>query len=1471
MKKPTPTTQTNSRHGSALRLSPRSRVLAQALVASAFLVSAAQAAEPYSLKKGIGYQAGKGLAYQANVLHLTNVSWYYDWGVPTTRNTLVDPTIEFVPMVWWGNGLPNSVSEAATVAKIAGLNVPGFYPVENLLGFNEPDHTDQANMTVAQVLGAWPALENIALPGGLNIGSAAMTGFHAMQQEFMTTALSTGLKVDFMTFHDYPGWGTSFNGIMNNAQQYYNAYGKDIWITEYNMADWSGTAGYTLAQGYTWIAESLYRLEQSPIITRYAIFPWDTTHAAGYASAVLNPGTTASLTPVGELYGEYRSADIHGPFAQTWYFVHNKSSHQRLAHGPALDTIFQKNDSVNYSLVPAGNGNHYLVNKSTGNRLAYNGTTLSMVAPTVTDSSVQWSVTDSANGWDYLNHVGTGKRLSGNPLSMVAGTTTTDVVKWMFIRPHVPAPVYAPQVLAGGATLNGNFDSPASGSTFASAVNWKQLGTGPTTTTATLPGTNSGQYNGTGFASLGYLPGFRVFGLNTGHAMVAGDRYDLSYYWSDGYLWNDSVDQVRVTLFTTSDNTITGARTNLATSLSGTSKTDNTYEAVKREGVYTATAADAGKTLFVAIDTTIVDEGYAGLDNFELSIPRRTAPTEAPAFTGSAISATAGTVNVAYSGSIAGAASDSDSPVLTYSRATAGPKWLQVAPNGTLSGTPSAADVGVNSIVVHVQDGNGQVGNVDTAVLTITVQPPPNQAPAFLYGSAWSLNFTEDTYANHFNSWRVSDPEGDAMTFAKVSGPSWVSVHPSTAEIRGTPRQADVGTQTLVISVTDGSHAPVQATVTLNIANVNDAPEFTVDPITGAGATGGVAYSGTIANAVDGDGDALTYSKVSGPAWLVVNPNGSLAGTSGAGDVGANSFTVQAADGNGGVDTAVLTIAVANGAPGFTAGSAWSLDFTEDAYGSRSNLSRVSDPEGDALSFTKVSGPSWIAVTATGFEVQGTPVQADVGSQTLVVSVTDGVNSPIQATITVNVASVNDAPAFTQDPINGAGATGGVAYSGSVANATDEEGDTLMYSKVGGPAWLSVAANGALSGTPGAGNVGANTFTVQAADGNGGVDTAVLNIQVANGAPSFLYGNTWTLNFTEDVYTNEYNSWRVSDPEADPLSYTKVSGPSWVSVHPTTAEIRGTPGQADVGSQTLVLSVSDGVNAPVQATVTLNVANVNDVPVFTVDPINGGNATGGVAYTGSIANATDADGDALTYSKVSGPAWLTVNADGSLSGTSGAGNVGANTFTVQVADGNGGVDTAALTISVANGAPRFLYGNTWTLNFTEDTYTNHFNSWRVADPEGDTISYAKVSGPSWITVTTNTLEIRATPRQANVGTYTLVVSAKDALHAPVQATITIVVANVNDAPVFTVDPITGANGTTGVAYAGSIANATDEDGDPRTYSKVSGPAWLTVNANGSLAGTPAAANLGVNTFSVRVSDGKGGTDTAVLRITVVAP
>ena len=54
----------------------------------------------------------------------------------------------------------------------------------------------------------------------------------------------------------------------------------------------------------------------------------------------------------------------------------------------------------------------------------------------------------------------------------------------------------------------------------------------------------------------------------------------------------------------------------------------------------------------------------------------------------------------------------------------------------------------------------------------------------------------------------------------------------------------------------------------------------------------------------------------------------------------------------------------------------------------------------------------------------------------------------------------------------------------------------MTFAKVSGPAWLAVATDGTLSGTPAVADIGANVFTVSLADTNGWASTATMSITV---------------------------------------------------------------------------------------------------------------------------------------------------------------------------------------------------------------------------------------------------------------------------------------------------------------------------------------------------------------------------------------
>jgi len=121
------------------------------------------------------------------------------------------------------------------------------------------------------------------------------------------------------------------------------------------------------------------------------------------------------------------------------------------------------------------------------------------------------------------------------------------------------------------------------------------------------------------------------------------------------------------------------------------------------------------------------------------------------------------------------------------------------------------------------------------------------------------------------------------------------------------------GAASFTFKVNDGTADSAPIVVSITVTPVNDAPVFAANPIIAAGASEGVAYTGqTLAGkATDADaGDTITYSKVSGPAWLALESNGLLSGTPSLGSAGLNSFVVRATDSTSATVDTTLQITV---------------------------------------------------------------------------------------------------------------------------------------------------------------------------------------------------------------------------------------------------------------------------------------------------------------------------------------------------------------------------------------------------------------------------------------------------------------------------------------------------------------------------------------------------------------------------------
>ena len=220
------------------------------------LISSFSFGQAKSYKRGVGYghHSDSDMKAASKV-----ISWWYNWYTdPEYAIVTSYPgyNVDFTPMAWNASGINGVKSFVSTDDK-----------VKYLLGFNEPNFKDQANMTPTQAAAAWPQLQAIADQYNLKLVSPAVNYCGNCVSENGTTynnpfdwlddffTACVGCRVDYIALHWYGG-GNSMMGYINDARK----YGKPIWVTEY--ANWE--AGVTAQGQKNYLAGTTNFLERDP-------------------------------------------------------------------------------------------------------------------------------------------------------------------------------------------------------------------------------------------------------------------------------------------------------------------------------------------------------------------------------------------------------------------------------------------------------------------------------------------------------------------------------------------------------------------------------------------------------------------------------------------------------------------------------------------------------------------------------------------------------------------------------------------------------------------------------------------------------------------------------------------------------------------------------------------------------------------------------------------------------------------------------------------------------------------------------------------------------------------------------------------------------------------------------------------------------------------------------------------------------
>ncbi len=534
-----------------------------------------------------------------------------------------------------------------------------------------------------------------------------------------------------------------------------------------------------------------------------------------------------------------------------------------------------------------------------------------------------------------------------------------------------------------------------------------------------------------------------------------------------------------------------------------------------------------------------------------------------------------------------------------------------------------------------------------------------------------------------------TDAEGDALTLTAASATN------GTAEIQGgqirfTPDANYSGPASVTYTVSDGNGGTDTATVAVTVTPVNDAPVAADDQAT-------VTEDGSVlidvrANDTDAEGDALTLTAASATNGTAEIQGGQIRFTPDPGFSGSATVTYTVSDGNGGADTATVAVTVEPlplSEPAMVAGFTAEYHALDAAVSALGQIDFAAPPTATEIVATidapNGESPFWAGGPSDNFAARytGTLTVGTGGTHTFYLTSDDGSALYIDGQRVINHDGLHGATTRT---VTLALSEGPHAIE---VRYFERDGDQALMLDWAGPD--TGGARIAL-GAP-------EVETTGRSDGNA-APLAVDDTARVDEDGSVLV----------DVLAND------TDPDGDALAIASASA-DLGQVRVEGGQLRYTPTPDYTGPALITYSVTDGAGGLAQATLAITVDPVNDAPVAADDQATTG--AGQAVAIDLLANDTDADGDALALWSLGDPANGQVDVEietGRVIYTPNLGFTGTDSFGYQVSDGNGGVDSARVSVTVEGGivvpppsdGPRtddmrlYIFGNS-TINHATDT------------------------------------------------------------------------------------------------------------------------------------------------------------------------
>ncbi len=553
-------------------------------------------------------------------------------------------------------------------------------------------------------------------------------------------------------------------------------------------------------------------------------------------------------------------------------------------------------------------------------------------------------------------------------------------------------------------------------------------------------------------------------------------------------------------------------------------------------------------------------------------------------------------------------ATDEDIPVqtLTFSLKDA-PVGAEIdATTGVFTWTPTAAQVGDHTFKVCVSDGVAEV----CEEITVTVEesvvvnlPPVAVADAYETNEDVALIIAAPGVLEN-----DSDPNGDAITAILVSEPEHGTL--ALAANGGfvySPNADWNGTDTFTYKASDGTLESEDATVTITVNPVNDAPVAVDDAYTVAEDTLlSIAAPGVLANDYDVDGDVLNATVRTNPSHgtLSFTSDGSFTYMPDPDWHGTDSFTynliTHPAPTSGWTDWATVTITVTpvNDAPVLDP----IADATIPEMVAYTFTATATDVDSTNLTFSLVNAPAGATINASTGVFTWTPTEAQGPNVfTFTVKVCDDATPALcdQQDVTLSVLEVNRAPEI-EDIEDQEVTVGEELTFTAVASDPDLPANTLTFRLEEAPAGAAIdPTTGKFTWTPVESQIGEHEFYVCVTDGQLNTSTLV-KVTVKQGhvnTPPVAVADTYAVD-QDQVLTIAAPGVLANDTDADNDTLTAILV-STTSNGTLTFKADGsfvyTPNAGFEGLDTFTYKANDGKADSNVVTVTITVRKVEPV------------------------------------------------------------------------------------------------------------------------------------------------------------------------------------------------------------------------------------------------------------------------------------